>query len=346
MTVRLAVVGCGGIAQLVHIPAALRVDGAELIAVCDVYEDVARKVAYKYHVPKFYSDAQAMYDGEEIDAVLLLTSHPQHMQPTVQAAENGKHVMVEKPMAMTVEECEEMISACRKAGVWLMLAFMKRFDPSLKWVAKNIEEGELGQIFVVNSWYCDSVHHMDYVKGFLPSFIRPEDPKLSLPGVDVDRHKELLLGHGVHHMDLLHWIGGPVRKITTRYEELTRESFVSNSIVEYESGSSGYFQLAGVLARDWTEGLQVHGTSGSAETDILFPYYRRPSPVKIFTKKTGTYSTIAIPFRDQYLGEIQHFVDSIARDQQPIPSGEDGLYAQRMLEAAHASAKEQTSVSP
>lgn len=340
LTVRLAVVGCGGIAQLVHIPAALRTEGAKLVAVCDIYEEVARKVAERYRIRNFYSDAQRMYDSEEIDAVLVLTSHAQHEEATIQAAKNGKHVMVEKPMAVSPDECENMISACRKAGNWLMLAFMKRFDPSLQWIRRKMDEGDLGETFVVNSWYCDSVHHGDYVRGFVPSFIRPENPPFTLPVAELDWHKTLLLTHGVHHMDLLHWMGGPVARMTSRYKEKSPQSFVSTTIMEYENGSSGYFQLAGVLARDWTEGLQIHGTDGSAEAEILFPYFRRPSPVRIYTKRTGEYSTIAVPHRDQYLGEIQHFVDSIARDEQPNPSGADGLYAQKMVEAAYRSAVE------
>ena len=335
LPIKLAVVGSGGIAQLVHIPAALRAEGAQLVAVCDIDEEVASKVAAKFGIPAYYTDAQKMYDDAEVDAVLNLTYHTQHKEATVQAAENGKHVMVEKPMGMTAGECEEMISACKKAGVWLMLAFMKRYDPSLQWIRQHIDRGELGRIFVVNSWYCDSMHHMEYVKGFIPGFIKSKKVQTRM---QIDFHKEMLLGHGVHHMDLLHWIGGPVSSMTTRYSEIDHRSFVSNSIIEYENGSAGTFQLAGVLARDWAEGLQVHGTEGSAEAEILFPYFRKPSPVSIYSKSSGAYSTAVIPYRDQYLGEIQHFVDSVADGRQPLPSGEDGLYAQRMVEAAYNSA--------
>ncbi len=341
LPVKLAVVGAGGIAQLVHIPAAQRVVGGELVALCDVSEKVAQVVAGKYCVPAYYTDAQVMYDEEDVDAVLVLTSHAQHKDATIQAAENGKHVMVEKPMAMTSGDCNEMVAACRKAKVRLMLAFMKRFDPSLQWIKERICSGDLGDLFVVNSWYCDSVHHMEYVKGFISSFTKSD---AVFPPMQVDRHKELLLGHGVHHMDLLHWIGGDVRSMTTRYRELARNAFVSNSIVEYVSGSSGYFQLAGVLARDWTEGIQVHGTEGSAEADILFPYFRKPSPVQVYTAKRRTYETLTHPYRDQYLGEIQHFVDSINQGFKPSPSGEDGLYAQRMVEAAHLSSSVEKTV--
>jgi predicted dehydrogenase len=329
---------------LVHIPAALRAEGAELVAICDVYEDVARKVADKYRVDKYYSDAQKMYDSEEIDAVLVLTSHAQHEAPTVQAAENGKHILVEKPMGVTIDQCEHMISACRKAGVSLMLAFMKRFDPSLQWIKEKMEGGKLGTPFVINSWYCDSAHHMDYVKGFLSSFVKPENPRFAHPMPEVGNHKWQLLTHGVHHMDLLHWMGGTVSTMTTRYNEMDPRTFVSTTVLEYENGSSGYFQLAGVLARDWTEGLQVHGTEGSAEAEILFPYYRRPSPVSVYTKGTGAYSTVMPSSRDQYLGEIQHFVDSVAKGIEPEPGGEDGLFAQRMVEAAARSASEGSTV--
>jgi predicted dehydrogenase len=338
MTLRLGVVGCGGVAQLVHLPAAKRVEGADLVCLCDAHDDVVKKVAAKHGVPRCYTSTQEMYAREEIDAVLVLTSHPQHMEVTVEAAEAGKHVLVEKPMAMTPQECKTMISACRRNDVFLMAAFMKRFDPSLMWVKDSIDRGQLGSIFVVNSWYCDSLHHMSYAKGFIPSFIKPEKPIPSLQAPVLPRHKHLMLGHGSHPMDLLHWIGGEVRSVTTAYRETGPLAYVSTTLLDFAGGSSGFYQLAGFLARDWAEGLTVHGTEGSAEVDIPFPYFKTPSPARIYTKAAGVYSTIAVPYRDQYLGEIQHFVDCVTAGQQPSPSGQDGLYAQRMVDAACKSA--------
>lgn len=83
---KLAVIGCGGIAQLVHIPSILRLDEAELVAVCDRYADLAEAVAQRYGIARFYSDSETMYEEEELDAVLILTPPDSHAQETVKAA--------------------------------------------------------------------------------------------------------------------------------------------------------------------------------------------------------------------------------------------------------------------
>ena len=337
MAVKLAVIGCGGIAQLVHIPSAKKVENAELVAVCDLYEDVAREVAGKYRVESFYTDYWEMFEKEEIDAVINATGHAQHAPVSVDAAKAGKHVLVEKPMAVTVKQCEEMIEACRKNQVKLMVAFMKRFDPSLQWVKDLLEKRELGTPFVINSWYCDSIHHGRYVSGFIDQFIRTKESPKPLPMPEADFHLSVLLGHGVHHMDLLHWMGGEVKTVFSSFKR-SNKNYVSTSVLEYESGCLGYYQLAGTVTKDWDEGLTIHGTKGSAEAKIRFPYFKERSKAHAYLLDRNEYVSKMIPKREQYLDEIQHFVDSIVKDTEPIPGGYDGLIAEKMAYAVYESA--------
>ncbi len=335
--IKLGVIGCGGIAQLVHIPAAKRVRNARLVAVCDLYEDVARGVAEKYGVDRYYADYWEMFSREDIDAVINATGHVQHASVTIDAAKAGKHVLVEKPMAVTVEECEAMIDACRRGGVKLMVAFMKRFDPSLQWVKSLIEAGELGLPFVVNSWYYDTVHHGEYVSGFVGEFVRTKEPPKDIPSFKADFHMTVLLGHGVHHMDLLRWIGGEVKRVSSSFK-FFNGNYVSTSILEYESGSLGYYQLAGNVTMDWDEGLVVHGVKGSAEVKIRFPYFKERSEAQVYLYNRNEYVSKLVPVRDMYLNQLQHFVDCITEDKEPSPNGYDGLMAERMLYAIHKSA--------
>ena len=339
--VKLALIGCGGIAQLVHIPSIKRLDNVELVAVCDIYEDVAREVAKKYGVDKWYTDYQEMFEKENIDAIVNTTWHAAHAKVTIDSANAGKHVFVEKPMAITIEECKAMIEACRRNGVKLMIGFMKRFDPSLRWVKREIDRGSLGDIFLVNSWYYDTIVHGDYVKGFVSEFVRPKKPlPVSSYTPTGDEHLNVLLNHGIHHADLLRWIGGDIKAVSSRFKAYDDGSYASTSIIEYESGAIGYFQLAGPVADDWDEGLIVKGSKGSVRAYIRFPYFRWRSEVTVYFKDRGEYTSKLFPYRDMYLEELKHFVNCIISDEEPKPDGYDGLKAQELIYAIYRSAKE------
>lgn len=343
MVVRLGLVGCGGIAQLVHIPSFKRLDGVELAAVCDKYLDVARRVATKYGVPSYYGDYGEMFRRERLDGIVNTTWHAAHCKVTVAAAEAGLHVFVEKPMAVTIEECIRMMDACRRYGVKLMVGFMKRFDPSLRWIREEVQDGSLGRVFSVNSWYRDCRAHIDYVKAFTDGFIRPAKYPVIAYSPTGDRHLDTLLAHGVHHADLLRWIGGEIASVISRYCEIAGGDYVSTSILMFRSGASGFFQLCGRIAGDWDEGLTVFGEKGSAKAKIMFPYFKWRSHAVVF--KGGDYISRPFPFRDMFLEELKHFVECIKGDLEPSPNGYDGLKAQEIIYAVHKSARDGGKVS-
>jgi len=344
--VKIALIGCGGIAQLVHLPSIKRLKNVELVAVCDLYEDVAKKVAKKYGIEKWYTDYNEMFEKEDIDAVINTTWHAAHAKVTIDSANAGKHVFVEKPMAVTIEECKRMIDVCKRNNVKLMIGFMKRFDPSLKWVKEEINKGSFGDIFLINSWYYDTIVHGSYVKGFISEFIKPSKRLLIKPYTPTgERHLDILLNHGIHHADLLRWIGGDIRSVTSSFKEYNDGRYVSTSIIEYKSGAIGYFQLAGTIVDDWDEGLIVKGTKGSARAYIRFPYFKWRSEVTIYFKDRNEYVSKLFPYRDMYLEELKHFVSCIISDREPKPDGYDGLKAQELIYAIHTSAKEGRKIS-
>ncbi|RLE96753.1 MAG: hypothetical protein DRJ96_05720 [Thermoprotei archaeon] len=338
MVVRLGLVGCGGIAQLVHIPSLKRLEGVELVAVCDKYLEVARRVAAKYGVPRYYGDYEEMFRRERLDGIVNATWHAAHCEVTVAAAEAGLHVFVEKPMAVTVEECREMLDACRRHGVKLMVGFMKRFDPSLRWIRDEVRRGSLGRVFSINSWYRDCRVHEGYVRAFIDAFIRPPEYPARAYAPTGDRHLDMLLAHGVHHADLLRWMGGEVSSVVSRYYETPGGDYVSTSILKFRSGALGFFQLCGSIAGDWDEGLAIFGDEGTARAEILFPYFKWRSRAVIF--RGGEYVSRLFPFRDMYLEELRYFVKCIEEDLEPSPSGYDGLRAQEIIYAIYRSARE------
>jgi predicted dehydrogenase len=142
--IRLGVVGAGAIAQR-NATEAARSGAAKITGVLDVNVKVARAMAGSLGAPVFASYGE-MLDSPDVDAVLLSTPHHIHKSMTIQAAHAGKHVLVEKPMATTLEDADEMIAACRRAGVAMSVNYSFRYLPRIQKARQLVEEGALGDI--------------------------------------------------------------------------------------------------------------------------------------------------------------------------------------------------------
>ena len=149
-----AVVGCGVIGKM-HAERAIAVDGARLVAVVDEIKERAEAFADKYGVPA-YTSVQAMLDNPDVDVVTIGTPSGLHGDVTIAAARAGKHVIVEKPIEVTLEKADAMIRACRENGVRLAVISQHRFDPSTVAIKRLVDSGDLGHMLLgeaeVNSY--------------------------------------------------------------------------------------------------------------------------------------------------------------------------------------------------
>ena len=141
---RVGIIGSGGIARAQHIPNYQRHPRAEVIAVADVNEQAARLAADQYGIPHVYTDYADLLARDDVDAVSVATPPNAHYEPVVAAANAGKHILCEKPMALSVAQCDEMISAARAAGVRLMVGYQPRFGTTWQAVRRLIDEGAIG----------------------------------------------------------------------------------------------------------------------------------------------------------------------------------------------------------
>ncbi|MFS0725913.1 Gfo/Idh/MocA family protein [Paenibacillus sp. 1P07SE] len=146
---KVALIGCGGIANGKHLPALSRNQNVVLVAFCDIVEDRAVQAAEKYGVPgaKTYTDYRELLKDQEIDVVHVLTPNDSHAEISIAAMEADKHVMCEKPMAKTAAEAREMVAAAKRTGKKLSIGYNNRFRPDSQYLKKVCEEGELGEIY-------------------------------------------------------------------------------------------------------------------------------------------------------------------------------------------------------
>ncbi|MEA3400265.1 MAG: Gfo/Idh/MocA family oxidoreductase [Armatimonadota bacterium] len=185
----MGVIGCGGIAGA-HLPAYEAVDELRTVAVCDIDEEAARRAAEAHDVPAVYTDWGDLLGDEAVDAVSVLLPHHLHRDAAVAAAEAGKHVLCEKPMAVSLQEADDMIAAAEAAGVVLMIAQILRFRQANIRARELIGEGAVGEVRNVLR------RRLGRSEGFRSEWARrPEEAG-----------GWVLYGYGSHEVDMILWL--------------------------------------------------------------------------------------------------------------------------------------------
>ena len=202
--IRVAIVGCGRISDL-HSLGYKDFPDAELAAVCDTNKALAKKKAKEWGVAKVYDNYQQVLDDKEIDVVELLTPHHLHCSMTVAACRAGKHVSVQKPMALSAAEADQMIAAAQKAGVILRVyENFVYYAPAVR-AKQMIEAGEIGDVRAVRMHVSTGIAKNDF-KLPLSAWMWRFNEKTCGGG-------PLVFDHGFHLFSVGYYLGGPVEKV-------------------------------------------------------------------------------------------------------------------------------------
>jgi len=327
--VRVGILGTGIIIRDFHLPILKNHPQAEVVAAANLHPESLRQLAQEHGIPRAYPSLEAMAGDPEVDAVVIGLPNYLHAPVTIQMLEAGKHVLCEKPMALTVAEGQEMIAASRRTGRKLMIAHMWRFDREILWLRELVSSGALGKVFKVKS------HAIWLYEGPPPGawFVTPE---LAGGGALADM--------GIHSIDTLRYVLGGARPVKvlanvgTYFRDLALDD-TATVMVEFEGGIVGLIEAGWYhLYADGLEGYtQVYGTKG----------YARALPAELHTHVAGVWSVTRpqMPARKQqcdlpmYEAQMDHFLHCILEDREPSPGGEEGLWAMRVLEAAYRSAR-------
>ncbi|MFE4194638.1 Gfo/Idh/MocA family protein [Paenarthrobacter sp. NPDC056912] len=195
--IRLGIIGAGAVAHF-HAESAGRISNVQLAAVCDLQRDAADRVASPRGA-RIYTDYLAMFREAGLDAVIINTPHALHLEMVLAAAEHGVHVLVEKPMATTVADCDHMIQACRDAGVALVIGQIQHFLPEKLAAEDVLAGGELGRVLMIRDY-----RTTDYRPGTRPDWFFSE----AMAGGGA------LMNIGGHCLDRSIWFGGaPVESL-------------------------------------------------------------------------------------------------------------------------------------
>ncbi|MBV1705461.1 MAG: Gfo/Idh/MocA family oxidoreductase, partial [Hyphomicrobiales bacterium] len=285
---KVGVLGCGPIAQAAHFESATKAGNARLHAICDVAEDLLARMAAAHAPTRTFSDYGAMLADPELDAVIVATSDAFHVEASVAALDAGKHVLCEKPAAVSVEGAEAMRAAAARAGRTLQIGHMKRFDAGLQ-SAKAFVDAEMGGVLALKAWYCDSTHRYAMTDAVQPPIVRSGKAKRPAADPKADLKRYYMLAHGSHLVDTARWFGGEIVEVDARFREAfgARCWFVD---VAFASGAFGHLDLTVPVRMDWHEGVEIYGAEGSVTAKTWNPWFYKSSDVDIFREADATTS--------------------------------------------------------
>jgi predicted dehydrogenase len=331
------VLGAGQISQAAHFEACRKAKNAELYAICDVAEDLLARMSAVHAPVRAYADYDAMLADRDVDAVIVAVADQFHVPIALRALEAGKHVLVEKPMGVTVEECEELCGAARSSGLVVQVGTEKRFDEGIAFARDFIRE-EMGEMISLKAWYCDSTNRYTMTDALQPVIETSEKARRPEGDPKADLGRYYVLGHGSHLLDTARFLGGEIDAIRTRLVEKFG-AYCWFSEVAFADGSVGHLDLTIKVRMDWHEGFQVYGEHGSVIGRTYNPWYFRSSDVECFSENDGTYRRPLGADGHFFRRQVEGFAEAVL-DGAPMrgADAEDGLAAVRGMVAMTRSA--------
>jgi len=320
--VRYAVVGLGWFAQEAILPAFARAKNSELVAL--VSGDGAKRdelgARYGTRHAVDYEGYDELLGSGEIDAVYIALPNTLHKDYTVRAARAGVHVLCEKPLAMNEAECREMIDACRKADVKLMVAYRLHFEKATLEAIEAIDAGEIGEPRSFSSIFTMQVE---------PGNSRLDRELNAGPLYDIGVYC-INAARNLFRAEPIEITALAGRKADDeRFDEVDEQLGV---VMRFPGDRLATFVI-GFGAREYNR-LDVLGTRGHL---ALSPAYSHSSALKIEIDAEGKSRSHKVPHRDQIAPEIVYFSECIQENREPEPSGEEGLFDARVIGAVQES---------
>lgn len=252
---KFALVGCGRIAKRhSELLGYKQVKNAKLVAVCDIIEEKAKKIGEKFNVP-YYTDMDEMMLKESIDVVSVLTESGNHAKHVIKLAKYGKHIVVEKPMALTIDDADEMIKACDEFGCKLFVVKQNRFNIPIIKLREAVQGNRFGKLVLgtVRVRWCRTQEYYN------------QDSWRGTWAMDGG----VLANQAIHHIDLLLWMMGDVesvfaKSITALVDIETEDTAVA--VLKFRNGALGVIEATtATRPKDLEGSISILGEKGNVE---------------------------------------------------------------------------------
>jgi predicted dehydrogenase len=319
VTVRVAIIGCGAIARRAHAPGFRASERAELTAFVSRTRASAQTAADECGGGPVYDDWQEVVERDDVDAVAICSPNVFHVEQAVAAASRGKHVLVEKPIACTSQEADEMITAAQKAGVVLQVAHNLRYVPAVVGARDVVRGGRIGNVLSIRAAFGHGGP-----RTWAPDSTWFFDTKLSGGGALIDL--------GIHIIDVVNFVtGSSGREVTGMTFGNEPAEDAAQIVVRYSNGALGQIHASWVSRPAPDMSLTIFGTEGMLHFDARTPLTLRPAD--------GGKEEIALP--DVQANPFDDFARTVGGEE-PLgdaASGEEGRAAIAIVDAAYESAR-------
>lgn len=313
MTVRFGVLGVGRIGRIHARNLATQIEDAELVALADPRVDVAREVAARWHVPHVYADYHEVLRHPQVDAVVIATPTDTHARIIEEAAQAGKHIFCEKPIALDLRAIDRALETVERSGVKLQVGFNRRFDPTFKRVRDLVSQGAVGKPHLLRITSRD-----------------PEPPPLAYVKVSGG----IFLDMTIHDFDMARYLmDEEVDEVYAMGAVLVDPRIgqvgdVDTAVVtlRFRSGAMGVIDNSRKAVYGYDQRVEVFGSGGMAAGENRTPDahvlaneqgIHRPKPLYFFLER----------YMDSFIAEMQAFVTALLEDREPPVTGLDGRMA-------------------
>ncbi len=333
--IRVGIIGCGKITQRASLPNLLNYQGkCKVACLCDIIKSQAEELAKKFTLENIdiQTDWKKLVNRDDLDVVFVNSPNYLHEEMTIAAVRNKKHILVEKPITISLKAANNMIRAAEKAGVFLMVEQTQRFDPVHQAAKKVLDSGILGKIHNIRG----RIGHAGpeyWSEGKSDWYY---DQRKSGGGCMVDI--------GIHIADLLRWLKAErVVEVFARIQILEKKIPVDDNatvFLRFEDGTKGEFECSWTT-RPYEVLTYAYGEKGKLTTSI-----GSRQPVVLILAKTGEGQDPNCILKEEYpqIGSgggwenaVHYFIDCVQKKQKPFVSGEEGREALRIILAAYES---------
>ena len=323
--IRFGVIGCGGIAQKRTIPGLLLAENAVCEAIMDLNEDFLNQVGDKFGIARRYTSIEELLAQPDIDAVYIATPVFCHKEQVCQAADAGKHILLEKPMGLTAADGEDMKAYCAAKGVKLGVGFMMRFHGAHEAIKALICDGELGEIVSAFAKF-----NCDYP---LSDTLWRQTKARSGGGAMMDM--------GIHCVDLLQHL--------TALKAVAVTAFTGNQIYRYpdtEDAATAVLRMSNGALFTVEANFNLADAMGGCRFEIYGTKGRITAEQTLGQTETGTVTcvtvdgdcrTVAYDTKNMYTKEIEGFAAAILNDTDAPVTAAEGIFIQKIVEAVYES---------
>ncbi|HWL10056.1 MAG TPA: Gfo/Idh/MocA family oxidoreductase [Planctomicrobium sp.] len=340
MSTGFAIIGTGMIARF-HAQAIQAISGAQLVGCYNHNQERAVAFAEEFHC-QAYSQLDELLSNPDVHVVTICTPSGAHVEPALAAAKAGKHILVEKPLEITLERCDAIINACKEAGTLLGAILPSRFSPANIALKNAIDQGRFGRL-TLGDTYVKWWRTQEYYDGG------------GWRGTWALDGGGAYMNQAIHNVDLLYWFMGDVAEVcgltaTLAHERIEVED-VGTAIVKFKNGALGTLEASTAVYPGLLKKTEIHGSEGSAiieQDSILLWDFKNPQPEDAdILSKYGAGNTVsggaADPKAISFIGhqrQFEDFIDAIQTGRKPLIDGHEGRKSVELILAIYQSCRE------